>query len=57
MWKKRLIFKCKTTDSSEVVTGSCEAIVKGITEEAANTHKDRRSSGVQVQRKKMGCHC
>lgn len=29
--------ECKTIDSSEVVAGSCKAIVKGITEEAANT--------------------
>lgn len=46
--------ECKTIDSSEVA-GSCKAIVKGITEEAANTHRDRRSSGIQVQRKKTGC--
>lgn len=31
------LYEYKTIDSSEVVAGSCEAIVKGITKEAANT--------------------
>lgn len=31
------LYECKTVDSPEVVAGSWEAIVKGITEEAANT--------------------